>query len=261
MLLRDFVYASRSLRKSPMSAVTALVTLALGIGASTVIFSVTNTVLLRPLPFKNPDRLVLVCSDMRKRSVMDFPFSDADFLDLSNGARSNFEDFAAFSTGRAIWTMEDGTLEEVRFATVTPNFFRLIGATITLGRDFSEGDGQAQAGQAPQTLPTIAILSYEFWKRRYGGNMAIIGHSIESRGVQVVGVLAPGIKLLFMPNLGVERSPEVWLAARPAYDNAQRNSVSLRVIGRLSERGNLEQGQAEAEVIAAELRKSFPIKE
>jgi len=271
MLLRDFAYASRTLQKAPVFALTAVVTLALGIGASTAIFSVTNAVLLRPLPYKNPDRLVLVCSDMTKRGVMDFPFSDADFLDLRNGARTNFEDFAAFNTGRTIWKMEDGTSEQVRIAAVTPNFFRLIGATITLGRDFSEGDGQpqqrsspadrAQAGQAPQSLPTTAILSYEFWKRRYGGNMAILGHSMGNSGVRIVGVLAPGVELLFMPNLGVERSPDVWVAARPAYDNVRRNNVSLRVIGRLSERGILGQAQAEAEVVAAELRKNFSTKE
>src|SRR5437879_9347328 len=98
MLSKDLIYALRSLRKSPVFAVTAVVTIALGIGASTAIFSVTNTVLLRPLPYKNPERLVLACSDMKKRNVTDFPFSNADFLDLRTNAKTMFEDFAAVNT-------------------------------------------------------------------------------------------------------------------------------------------------------------------
>src|ERR1700738_4630665 len=100
MLFRDLAYAARTLRKSPVFAITAVVTLALGIGASTAIFSVTNAVLLRPLPYRDPHRLVLACDDMRKRDVKDFPFSNADFFDLRHGATSRFEDFAAANSAR-----------------------------------------------------------------------------------------------------------------------------------------------------------------
>src|ERR1700692_4325444 len=99
MLFRDFTYAARTLRKSPVFAATAIVTIALGIGASTAIFSVTNAVLLRPLPYRNPDRLAYAIADMRKRNVKDFFFSNADFLDMRNGSASVFEDVAAVSTG------------------------------------------------------------------------------------------------------------------------------------------------------------------
>jgi len=85
MDFHDLTVAARVLRKSPVFAVTAALTIALGVGASTAIFSVTNAVLLRPLPYRNPDRLVVACSDLRKRNVRDFPFSNADFIDLREG--------------------------------------------------------------------------------------------------------------------------------------------------------------------------------
>src|SRR5271165_3775197 len=100
MSLRDLAFAGRTLRKSPVFALTAAITIALGIGASTAIFSVTNAVLLRPLPYKNPDRLVIVCGDLRKRNVKDFPFSNAEYFDLREAAKSTFEDFAGVFTVR-----------------------------------------------------------------------------------------------------------------------------------------------------------------
>ena len=85
MLLKDSIYAARALRRSPIFAITAIATIALGIGASTAIFSVARAVLLRPLPYKNPDRLVLAWEDMRVRNVRDWTFSSADYFDLKNG--------------------------------------------------------------------------------------------------------------------------------------------------------------------------------
>src|SRR5690349_24837240 len=89
-MLNDIAYAIRTLRKSPIFTITVVVTIALAMGASTAIFSVTNGVLLRQLPYKDPERLVLTRSDMDKRNVKDFPVSNADFLDLRNNAKNNF---------------------------------------------------------------------------------------------------------------------------------------------------------------------------
>src|SRR5216684_5035124 len=172
MPLKDFAYAARILRKSPVFTLTAALTIALGVGASTAIFSVTNAVLMRPLPYKDPDRLVIACSDLRNRNVRDFPFSNANFIDLREGTKNVFQDLAGVFTDRNVQQREDGTPEQVRSAVVTTNFFRLVGAKIALGRDFTEADGTPQpappagaqqgAPAAPQ-LPIMAVLSYEYF--------------------------------------------------------------------------------------------------
>src|SRR6266704_5928209 len=138
MLLRDLVYAARMLRKSPVFAVIGVVTIAPGIGASAAVFSVTNAVLLRPLPYKDPDRLVIACSDLRNRNVRDFPFSNANFIDLREGTKNVFQDLAGVFTDRNVLQREDGTPEQIRLAVVTTNFFRLVGAKMAFGRDFTD---------------------------------------------------------------------------------------------------------------------------
>src|SRR5207244_12796416 len=94
MPLRDLAFAGRTLRKSPIFALTAALTIALGVGASTAIFSVTNAVLLRALPYKDPDRLVIAASDLRKRNFRDFPFSNEDFIDMREAPKHEFQDLA-----------------------------------------------------------------------------------------------------------------------------------------------------------------------
>ena len=158
MLLRDLAYALRTLRKSPVFAATAILTIALGIGASTAIFSVTNAVLLRSLPYKNPDRLVFALSDMRKRNVKDFPFSNCDFLDLRNGSTAVFQDVAAVQTFRNVVPREDGSPELVRSAGVSTNFFGMMGASTVLGRGFIDADGVPQPPPAPGAGGQAAAL-------------------------------------------------------------------------------------------------------
>ena len=272
MTLRDLAFAVRTLRKSPVFALTAAVTIALGIGASTAIFSVTNAVLLRPIPYKDPDRLVIVASDMRNRNVRDFPFSNESFIDLRDGTKDAFQDLAGVFTFRNILPKEDGTPEQVRSAVVTTNFFSLVGAKIVLGRDFSDSDGLPQpAPPAPAAqpgvpatppLPIMAILSYEYFQRRYGLNPSAIGQVMVTNGPlrpQIVGVLAPSFQLYFPSSANVDPLPEVWIANRLGYDNANRNGVSIHAVGRLRDGVPLDRGQAAADNIAAEARKNFLI--
>lgn len=269
MFLKDVGYAWRTLRKSPVFFTTAVVTIALGIGASTAIFSVTNAVLLRSLPYQDPGRLVFLCDDMRKRNVRDFPTSAADYFDMRNGTKNMFEDIGAVNTGRGLFPREDGTPEQLRTAGVTTNFFQLMGAKIVAGRDFDESDGQPQPPPAPGAaagtpppaqLPLMAILSYEYWQRRFGRSTDIFGKRMPGpNGPVIVGVLEPGFELLFPPTANVERVPDIWFAGRLAYDNANRNQVFLRLIGRLKPGVTVERAQAQVDSVAAQIRKIEPI--
>src|ERR1043165_165220 len=176
MIAKDFTYASRTLRKNPIFTVTAVITIALGVGAITTVFSVTNAVLLQPLPYKDPGRLVFAAMDLQKRNALDLQFSNADYFDLRNQSKDAFEDFAAVFTFQQVALRDDGTPERLRFAVATTNFFDLMGAQMATGRNFREDDGQPQppapapaaggapAGAAatppPPRLPNIAIISY-----------------------------------------------------------------------------------------------------
>jgi len=268
-MLTDFFYAFRTLRKSPVFTITVVVTIALAIGASTAIFSVTNGVLLRKLPYKDPERLVLVRNDLQKRNVKDFPLSNADFLDLRNGAKNNFEDLAAVQTFRFTLPGLDGTPEHIRAAAVSTNFFQMMGASIIAGRDFQESDGtpepappagaNAPAANAPPPLPTMAILSNDYFQQRFGGDRSIVGKPLPVSAAFgpppiVVGVLAKGFELLFPPKANLEQFPSVWIAARIPYDVANRNNVQWRIIGRLKPDATIVQAQAEAETIVQKIR-------
>ncbi len=273
-MLKDLSYAFRTLRKSPIFTITAIVTIALAVGASTAIFSVTNGVLLRQLPYKDPDHLVLACSDMRRRNVKDFPLSNADFLDLRNGARSNFEDFAAVNTFRGTVPGVDGTLEQIRMAAVSTNFFQMMGGAIIAGRDFQDSDGTPQpappappaggAAAAPPAQPVMAILSNQYFQQRFGGDRSVIGKLLPVSAAfgpapTIVGVLAPGFELLFPPQVNIEQFPSLWFAARIPYDPANRNNVQWRVIARLKPGVAIGQAQAEAETIAEKIREENTI--
>src|SRR5450432_1968139 len=274
-MIRDFAYAWRTLRKSPAFALTAVLTIALGIGASTAIFSVVNAVLLKPLPYPQPERLAILWGELRTRGVLDFPFSPPDFDDVRRSA-TLLEGMTGVFPFRTVVSGENAESEQVAAAGVTSNFFRLLGATVALGRDFTDADctpppprqpqppGQpAQAAAAPP-LPTLVIVSHEFWQRRYGSDPQVVGRSINlgagAGPAQIVGVLAPGFELLFPPGANLERAPAVWTASRADFRNANRNNVFLRVVARMKPGVTVRQAQSQLDGIAAGLRQRFPIK-
>jgi len=270
MFGKDFKYAVRTLLKSPVFSITAIVTIALGIGASTAIFSVTNAVLLRPLPYKDPDRLVVIGGDMRTRNIFDERESYENYADLRNATGPVFDDMAAVATFRGIVPQQDGTPEQIKNAFVTTNFFRLVGAHIVAGRDFDTLDGQpgpppdptADPAKQPPPLPAIAVVSYEYWQRRFGGSADVFGHPLQNGAPGspvIVGVLAPGFELEFRASSNVDRHPDIWTALRVNYDNRNRNSYYLRGIARMKPGVSLDRVQELSELAAADVRKNFPI--
>jgi len=271
MLFKDLAFAIRTLRRSPVFTVAAAATIALGIGASTAIFSVTNAVLLRKLPYRDPDRLVVVYMDLRSRNNLGMPLSNENYVDIRDGSRGSFEDMAAFTTVRQVLPGPDGAPEQIRLAIVTTNFFRVMGHAVAIGRDFQESDGIPQPPPATpqpgapdatqaQRLPVFAILSHEYWQRRYGGDPNVIGQSIPSGPrPQIVGILQPGFELLLPPGTNVEQKPDIWIANRLVYNNANRNTYGLRPIGRLKPGASLARAQEEVEVVSAKVRDDFPV--
>jgi putative ABC transport system permease protein len=272
--LSDLSFALRTFRKKPAFAITAIATLALGIGSTAAIFSVVNAVLLKPLPYREPDRLVHVWHDLRNRNVTRFPWAPADFHDLRTQA-TTFDEVAALTTGRQVIVSEagQGQAEQLRTGNATPNLFRLLGATIVHGRDFTEADGvpppPPPAVQTPQPVqntpppPPKMILSHEFWQRRFGGNPSVVG-TVASLGdlrIEIVGVLEPRFEILFPPGVNIERAPDVWTPMRVNFAAGSRVNVAQRVIGRLKPGVSIATAQEDVDRIAAELRKQFPIKQ
>ena len=262
-------YAARVLRKAPAFTLTAVVTLALGIGATTAIFSVVNAVLLRPLPYADADRLVLVQSDMLARHVTDFPMPPGDLPDLREQG-TLFDQVAAVATFPGPLGDDGFAPEQIMVAGATTNLFDVLGLRTVLGRSFVPSDGApapaagppgAAAPAAPPPPPGMAVLSNGFWRRRYGGDPHIVGKTIKVFGgsTEVVGVLAPGAELLLPPDLGVNRRPDLWLAFRIDYATASRINVFMRFIGRLKPGVTVAQAQSQVNGIVADLKQRFPI--
>jgi putative ABC transport system permease protein len=266
--LKDLAYAARTLGKRPGFTAIAVVTLALGMGASTAIFSVVDAVLLRPLPYANGTRLVLLWGELRTRNVLDFPFSPPDFRDLKQHVAA-FEDIAAVTpAGRVPIGDDGGQPEQVRAAGATTNAFAVLGARILIGRDFVESDGEAPPAPPPGTpppppIPAKAILSYEFWQRRYGADTSIVGRNVDFGGgngrAEIVGVLQPGFEILYPPRANMTTRPDMWVAIRVNFDTAIRNNVFLRPIARLKQGATIEEARVQTEALAAEWRQRYPI--
>jgi len=281
-LLRDLAFGIRTLRKSPAFAITAIVTLALGIGASTAIFSVVNAVLLRPLPYRQADRLAIISEDLRARGVVDFPVGPGDIPDLRNGMPA-FEQIAALQTSpTSTYTNSDGTSELISTAAVTTNMFSVLGLPVAFGRDFVAGDGTpnqivqipagagaagagagagAPAGPRPPPLPVMGILGYDFWQRKFGGDPSIVGKTITLFGgpVEIVGIASPRAELIFPVRMQVERRPDVWTALRADFENGSRINVQYRLVGRLKAGATLVQARAQSARVSADLAARFPV--
>jgi len=278
MISRDLAFALRTLRKHPAFTVTAIVTIGLGIGASTAIFSVVNAVLLRPLPYKDPERLATIQTDMVARHVIDFPIAPGNIPDLKEQATA-FENIAAINAGPGPFAGDDGKPEQIIIAGVTTNFFTLLGTHMAFGRNFVESDGTpapppppAQPGQpAPPPnpalqLPQMTILSHAFWERKFGSDSSVIGKTVQIFGAPatIIGVAEPNLRLVFPAGIGVGAEPDAYSAFRIDFVGASqtlagRINVFLRVIGRLKPGTSFAVARAQLDKLGADLRSRFVI--
>jgi predicted permease len=240
----DLRYAFRALRRSPAFAAVAIATLALGIGANTAIFSVVNGVVLRPLPYPEPDRLVSIESVINGEYTA---VSPRDFMDWRRGARS-FSGLAASASSETVLT---GSGNPVRLfqARVTANTLDVLAMRPVLGRGFASGEDAVSA-------PRVAMLSDGLWRRRFGADSAIVGRSLVFDGFAtvIVGIAPAG--------MGWPDRVDVWMTTRFSdqdLSESARGRRSITVVGRLAPGASLETASAEMDGIARHLEQLDPV--
>ena len=234
-LWQDLRYGARMLLKQPGFTLVAVITLALGIGANTAIFSVVNAVLLRPLPFKESERLVMVWNRGAEAAGGDrTPLCVADLLDWRAQNRS-FEGIGALQNGSFNYTGGD-VPEQVRGASVTANFFSLLGVGVQLGRDFQSSDEQVGAQR-------VVLLSDHFWRTHFGADRQVVGRNINLSGVStsIIGVMPPNLNF---PNGDVE----LWRAMQ-LEPPTRRGPYFLTGVARLKPGVPIEQARANAKTM------------
>jgi putative ABC transport system permease protein len=249
-MLTDLKYAFRMLIKAPVFAIIAILTLALGIGANSAIFSVIDTVLLRPLPFKNPDEIVNIWgryandSGNVRGNVHSFP----DYVDLRDQSQS-FAAMAAYTrTGGTLSLSEDAkALEGIA---ITPEVFDVLGVPPLLGRGFTKEDAKNEADR-------VVVLTYPLWKSAFGGDPKIVGQqiTISSRPHTVVGVMPPGWKFPVEDEHIDYALPLEYLGQQVL---SNRGSHFLTVVGRLKPGVAIKKAEAELTAIASRLSKEYP---
>jgi putative ABC transport system permease protein len=242
-LLQDLRYALRSLLRQPSFAVTAIVTLALGIGATTAIFSVVDAVLLRPLPYPDSGRIVALMNLWTQTGRRGSTVSAPDFRDWKAQSQS-FAAFANFSGGETSVTV-NGTADYASVHRVTPEFFDVLGARPAIGRLLSS-DEQQPGG------PMAVVVTHAFWKKQFGGDPRALGSTIkfDDRVFTIVGVLEPGMRH--------PARADIYYPAWLDPDTTSRSGHNYRAIARLKPGVPVAQAQAEMTTIARALEAQYP---
>ena len=243
-LWQDLRYGIRTLLAKPGFALVAIVTLALGIGATSTIFSFVNGILLRPLPYENSERLVLLDEAAPKRGIPSMGVSFPNFVDWreQNGV---FAGVAAYDD-RSFALTGGGEPEQLSGGIVSHNIFVILGVAPMLGRKFRpEEDGPDQSD--------VVILSHGLWERRFGADSGIIGQSIivNNRARVVVGVMPLGFKF--------PETAELWIPLTPEVRNWTRNDHGISAVGRLKPGVTLEQAQADINAVARRIEELHPV--
>jgi putative ABC transport system permease protein len=247
--LQDVRYAARMLVKRPVFTVMATLTLALGVGANTAIFSVVEAVLLRPLPYAHADRVVVVWENNRERTQSHNVLNPANFLDWQEQAKS-FDQMAGFIDQRYSLTGA-GDPEEMPAQLATENLFSLLGAEAALGRTFSPQDAQSEQD--------VAVLSDGLWRRRFGGSPGVIGRviSLNGKNVTIIGVMPPGFKWFIQENSLTGKPAELWRLLTFSEDMRRRRGRYMSAAARLAPGVSLSQAQAEMDTIASRLERQY----
>jgi len=243
ILRQDLRHTSRTLARAPGFAAVALIVLALGIGANTAVFSVTDYVLVRPLPFPSPDRLVTLWENLPGYSRMEL--SPADFRDWKR-MNTVFQDMAAY-TYLPVNLVGEGAPERIESARVTGEFFRVLGVQPLLGRSIGPADDRLDA-------PAAAVLSYGLWQGMLGGDAGVVGRSIrlDGKSYTVIGVMPPSFHY-------PDQDVELWLPFQlPNEAFVDRNDNWFQGIARLRDGVSLDQARAEMSLVADQLRRQYP---
>jgi putative ABC transport system permease protein len=254
-MLTDLRYAARSLRKRPGFTAVAVVTLALGVGANTAIFSVVNSVLLRPLPYAEPERLVTLWAKNDKKGLTGQPAAWPNFVDWRAQSQA-FEQLAAVrpeSFGLSDWggASGGGEPERVNGVRVTTNILAALGVQPALGRDFLPEE-------ASPDKASVALVGHGLWQRRYGGDPGLIGRTLalDGKPYTIVGILPAWLKY---PGLAIPQTgAEVWIPYVPLPNEMRRSFANTRAVGRLKPDVSLARAQAEMDTIAARLEREYP---
>jgi putative ABC transport system permease protein len=253
-LFQDLRYACRAFLDAPGFTLAAVLSLAIGIGANTAIFSVVDALLLRALPYKDSDRLVILWNRSPGLNITQDWFSTAQYFDIKNGQRS-FED-VAIAIGGVENVTGDGEPERIGTIHVSSNLLPMLGARAAQGRLFTP-DEDAPGGTA------TAVLGYGTWVRRYGGDVRAVGRSVTVNGksYQIVGVLPQSFSLPreVMPTLNGAEDAEVLLPLPLASDAiSARNREDYNIVARLKSGATVQQAQAEMDTMTARLRRDYP---
>ena len=253
-LLQDVRYAARSFRRTPGLTAVAILSIAIGIGANSAIFSVASALLLRPLPYQDADRLAILWNRSPGLNIAEDWFSTAQYFDIKT-SHSGLED-VAIALGANFNLTGEGDPERVGTLRVSSNLLPMLGARPEIGRLFEPADDTpGRAG--------VAVLSHGTWARRYGKDRGVLGKTMTLNGqpFEIIGVLPEGFALPreVMPTLGVAEDGEIYLPLPLAANAATiRTREDYNILAKLKPGVGLAAAQAEMETITARLRRDFP---
>lgn len=242
-LLQDLHYALRTQSKKPGFAVIAVLTLALGIGASTAIFTVVNSALVKGLPYKSSNTLYHLWESTPQQQFSKREFSYPDFQDYQKN--TVFDGLAAYTGGGGIMSGK-GEPERINAPSVTANFFSVLGVDPILGRTFQSGEDQ-------QNGPRVTILTYGLWQRRFGGDPNIVGQNLTINGnsYTVIGVLPPTFQFAL-------RAADLFLPYQPTQNQLTRRYMhGTNLIARLKPSVSVDQAQSDISMIASGIEEQF----